>query len=70
MVCGDTSMIDSPFRSGTATAASSPLWPQQAASGTDTSKVEPVPGLLSSVMRPPIRLTIRSLMLSPSPVPP
>ena len=44
--------------------------PSAAASGTDTSKVEPTPGWLSSVMRPPIRLTMRSEMLSPSPVPP
>ena len=33
------------------------------ASGTATSKVEPLPGSLSSVMRPPMRLTMRSLML-------
>ena len=41
-----------------------------AASGIDTSKVEPAPGLLSRVMRPPMRLTMRSEMLSPRPVPP
>ena len=68
MLCGETSMIDWPERSGAAKVFCSP--PSAAASGIDTSKVEPAPGLLSSVMRPPMRLTMRSLMLKPSPVPP
>ena len=34
------------------------------------AKVEPVPGVLSSVIRPPMRLTMRSEMLKPRPVPP
>ena len=67
MLCGETSMIDWPERSG----AANVFWaPSAAASGIETSKVEPAPGLLSSVMRPPIRLTMRSLMLRPRPVPP
>ena len=62
-------MIDWPVRSGAEKAL---CWPasSEAASGIETSKVEPTPGLLSSVMRPPIRLTMRSLMLRPRPVPP
>ena len=67
MLCGETSMIDWPERSG---AAKDVCSPSAAASGIDTSKVEPASGLLSSVMRPPMRLTMRSEMLKPSPVPP
>ena len=40
------------------------------ANGSETVKVEPAPTSLSSEMRPPMRRTIRSLMLRPSPVPP
>ena len=68
MPCGETSMIDWPVRSGAANVFGVPA--SDAASGIDTSNVEPIPGLLSSVIRPPIRLTMRSLMLRPSPVPP
>ena len=64
MVCGATSMIDWPVRSGAANGFAA-LSVGGAASGTDTSKVEPAPGWLSSVMRPPMRLTMRSLMLEP-----
>ena len=70
MLCGATSMIDWPVRSGAANAFCSLPLPSEAASGTDTSKVEPTPGWLSSVMRPPMRLTMRSEMLRPRPVPP
>ena len=69
MLCGATSMIDCPVKSGVATVFCS-LSLSAAAKGIDTSKVEPSPGLLSSVMRPPIRLTMRSEMLRPRPVPP
>jgi hypothetical protein len=69
MLCGDTSMIDCPVRSGVTTVCCSSLL-SEAGKGIDTSKVEPSPGLLSSAMRPPIRLTMRSEMLKPRPVPP
>ena len=44
MVCGATSMTDRPARSGAAKVFCSPAW-LSAASGTDTSKVEPTPGV-------------------------
>ena len=62
-------MIGCPVRSGVANGfrAGALSWVGR---GIDTSNVEPAPGLLSSVMRPPIRLTMRSLILNPNPVPP
>jgi hypothetical protein len=38
--------------------------------GSHTLKVEPVPKVLSTVIRPPINRQRRSLMMRPSPVPP
>jgi hypothetical protein len=67
MVCGATSITERPVRSG-GTKVAVPL--SDAASGIDTSKVEPAPSSLCSVMRPFMRLTMRSLMLRPRPVPP
>ena len=64
-----TRRIDLPERSGLGKAVCAALACEDG-SGTATSKVEPLPGSLSSVIRPPMRLTMRSLMESPSPVPP
>ena len=64
-----TRSIDLPVRSGLGNAVC-PALACDGGSGTATSKVEPLPGSLVSVIRPPMRLTMRSLMARPSPVPP
>ena len=64
-----TSRIDLPARSGSANAVCAGR-SAMAASGIATSNVEPAPGSLSSAMRPPMRLTMRSRIARPSPVPP
>ena len=69
MVCGATSMMDLPVRSGTSSTETAPST-SAALSGIENSNVAPDPSALSSVMRPPMRLTMRSLMLKPRPVPP
>src|SRR5947207_546162 len=52
MLCGATSMIDRPLKSGAVNEHGSA---PEATSGTETSKVEPTPGLLSRVIRPRLR---------------